>query len=100
MKIIATVFSPLLLLVLPNLCLAEQPARINWSSATQSYEFDTGRLFGCIEPYSWYHGIAGLMHRECQADAVRPRKAVVGQFDLRKFGLRAAADLGPSSRGW
>jgi len=87
MKITATVFSPLLLLVLPNLCLAEQPARINWSSATQSYEFDTGRLFGCIDPYSWYHGIAGLMHRECQVDAVRPRKAFLNAEYYRKSGV-------------
>ena len=64
--------------------LADEPVRVNWSGATQSYEFDTGQLFGCIDPYSHYHGVVGLMHREYQVDVVRPRKAFLNAEYYRK----------------
>ena len=42
---------------------------------SQCYEFDTGKIFGGIEPYSNYHGICGLMHQNQQFNLVRPKKA-------------------------
>jgi hypothetical protein len=56
---------------------ASNETKLRWSPATQSYEFDTGTLFGCIAPYGWYHGIAGLMHRNEYVNVVRPRNALV-----------------------
>ncbi len=76
-------------LVLPLLlvcrCVAEQPVKIYWSKATESYEFDTGQLFGCIEPYSWYHGIAGLVHHEYMVNVVRPKNAFLNAEYYRKL---------------
>lgn len=43
----------------------ENPDSLRWRRPTQSYEFDTGILFGCIEPYSWYHGVAGPATMNC-----------------------------------
>jgi len=45
---------------------------IRWSEATESYEFDTGELFGRITPYGDYHGLAGLQHRSDPVNLVRP----------------------------
>ena len=62
----------------------ENPDSLRWRRPTQSYEFDTGILFGCIDPYSWYHGVAGLMHRDFPLDVVRPRKAFLNaEYYLR-----------------
>ena len=69
MKIIATAIGLLLLLAPQHSCATDRGAKINWSNATQSYEFDTGLLFGCIDPYSWYHGVAGLVQRDCQVES-------------------------------
>ncbi len=46
-----------------------------WNGLTDSYEFDTGEITGCIEPHSNYHGIAGLVHRSDKVNLVRPKKA-------------------------
>ena len=55
-----------------------------WSDATECYEFDTGKIFGVIQPYSWYHGVAGLMHRQNRVDVVRPRNALLNaEYYLR-----------------
>lgn len=79
---------PLLLVMTDHVCVADEPVRINWSRVTQSYEFDTGRMFGCIDPYSHYHGVVGLMHREYQVDAVRPRKAFLNAEYYRRPGVK------------
>jgi hypothetical protein len=63
---------------------AGKDTKLRWSPATQSYEFDTGTLFGCIAPYGWYHGVAGLMHRDEQVNVVRPRNALLNaEYYLR-----------------
>jgi len=63
---------------------AGNETKLRWSPATQGYEFDTGTLFGCIAPYGWYHGVAGLMHREEQVNVVRPRNALINaEYYLR-----------------
>ena len=55
-----------------------------WSDATECYEFDTGKIFGVIQPYGWYHGVAGLVHRENRVDVVRPRNALLNaEYYLR-----------------
>jgi len=46
-----------------------------WNGLTESYEFDTGEIFGCIEPYNNYHGIAGLVHCSDKVNLVRPKKS-------------------------
>jgi len=48
---------------------------IGWNTLSQCYEFDTGLIFGGIEPYTNYHGVCGLMHRDEKVDVVRPKKA-------------------------
>ena len=76
-------------IVAPRASAAEPDLRLSWSEATQCYEFDTGQLFGCIEPHTWYHGIAGLVHREHQLDIVRPRKALLNaEYYLRTATAR------------
>jgi hypothetical protein len=87
MRIFAIAAWPLLLVVMEHVCVADEPVRINWSGATQSYECDTGLLFGCIDPYSHYHGVVGLMHREYQVDVIRPRKAFLNAEYYRKPGV-------------
>ncbi|MGK0190713.1 MAG: hypothetical protein ACI9R3_006543 [Verrucomicrobiales bacterium] len=51
------------------------PVKLGWSSVTRTYEFDSRVLFGCIEPHRWYHGLAGLVHRDWKVDAIRPLKS-------------------------
>jgi len=48
---------------------------IRWRDVTECYEFDTGTLFGAIQPFGHYHGVAGLMHRSRPLDLVRPMNA-------------------------
>ena len=55
----------------------EPTVTLGWSQETQCYEFDTGTLFGCIDPHTWYHGVVGLVHRQHPLDVVRPRKALL-----------------------
>ena len=40
--------------------------RIRWSQATESYEFDTGKMFGMISPFGHYYGLSGLQHRRAR----------------------------------
>ena len=63
---------------------AGETVALHWSGATECYEFDTGELFGAIQPYSWYHGVAGLVHRQNKVDVVRPRNALLNaEYYLR-----------------
>jgi len=63
---------------------AELRTKLRWSAASESYEFDTGQIFGCIEPYRHYHGIVGLVHRDVKLDVIRPRKAFLNaEYYLR-----------------
>jgi hypothetical protein len=87
MKIVVAAIGLFLLLAPQRLCGAESGVKIAWSRATQSYEFDTGSLFGCIDPHSWYHGVAGLVQCEDQVDVVRPRKAFLNAEYYRKPGM-------------
>jgi len=63
---------------------AGETVELRWSGATECYEFDTGELFGAIQPYSWYHGVAGLVHRQNRVDVVWPRNAFLNaEYYLR-----------------
>ncbi len=64
---------------------ADQPVQLRWSKATESYEFETEQMFGCIEPYSWYHGIAGLVHHEYMVNVVRPKNAFLNAEYYKKL---------------
>jgi len=48
---------------------------IRWNGAYEVYEFDTGTLYGQIEPFTRYHGVCGLMHRDHPLCLVKPRTA-------------------------
>ena len=67
--------------------------RMRWQEGTQCYEFDSGLLFGGIEPYSYYHGICGLMHRSDKRNIVRPKKAFLNaEYYLRPgFGVEVTS---------
>jgi hypothetical protein len=45
---------------------------IRWNRDIDSYEFDTGHIFGTISPFGWYHGVTGLMHSGYPLNLVRP----------------------------
>ncbi|MDE2999234.1 MAG: hypothetical protein OXU79_09185 [Gemmatimonadota bacterium] len=58
--------------------------QIAWSGLSQCYEFDTGEIMGGIQPFTNYHGICGLMHRDYMAGAVRHNKAFLNaEYYLR-----------------
>lgn len=67
----------------------EPTVTLRWSQSTQCYEFDTGALFGCIDPHTWYHGVAGLVQRQHPMDVVRPRKALLNA----EYYMRPATPL-------
>ena len=55
-----------------------------WSSLPQCYEIDTGVLHVGIQPYTSYHGICGLMHRDWKIEAVRHGKSFLNaEYYLR-----------------
>lgn len=49
--------------------------RIRWSQTAELYEFDTGDLFGTINPFGHYHGVNGLMHRANPINLVKAGKS-------------------------
>lgn len=63
---------------------------IRWNGAYQCYEFDTGTLLGEIEPFTNYHGVCGLMHRDLPLGLVKPRTA----FLNAEYYLRPGSGLG------
>ena len=58
--------------------------QIAWSGLSQCYEFDTGEIMGGIQPFTNYHGICGLMHRDYRVGVVRYNKAFLNaEYYLR-----------------
>jgi len=61
---------------------------IKWKDLIDSYDFDTGSLLGTINPYSNYHGLSGLMHRDHLVNLVRPAKS----FLNAEYYIRSGAN--------
>ena len=50
---------------------------MRWRPVVDAYEFDTGKIFGNVRPFSHYHGVSGLAHRSFPVDLVRPENALL-----------------------
>jgi hypothetical protein len=68
---------------------SEPGVRLAWSEASERYEFDTGQIAGHIEPYTWYHGISRLSHKDARGNIVLAKQ--------RKAFLNAEYFLSPGS---
>ena len=61
---------------------------IEWNKWSDSYEFDTGIMFGMIEPYTYYHGVCCLIHRDQQVDLVTSKSAFLNAEYYIKPGTK------------
>ena len=62
--------------------------QILWNQATESYEFDTKKIFGTISPFGHYHGLSGLVHSRHPTNLVRPEKS----FLNAEYYIRPGSD--------
>ena len=59
-----------------------------WNKWSDCYKFDTGAMFGMLEPYSYYHGVCGLIHRDQQVNLVMSKSAFLNAEYYIKPGAR------------
>ena len=60
---------------------------IIWNGSANCYWFDTGEIFGGIDPYNDYHGICGLMHADEKINIVN----VNNSFLNAEYYLKSAS---------